>query len=169
MSERSRSKYTMRLDSSSPDGPIDASVSPTVAFGSSTPLVSVVGAAALPGAILAAWICNPRRTASEAKSIDETRFFIFTPVVIARMVHGKKGPHTGSRTSPASASRRAEVRPSTETVCNTPWPRSRPAKMSMAPFGREARRFFLAAFRQHLQRAARRGPGRRCGRRHRRA
>src|SRR6187399_1759025 len=51
------------------------------------------------------------------------------------MVDGRNGPHTGSRTSPASASRRAETWPSTETVCSTPCPRSRPAKISIAPFG----------------------------------
>jgi hypothetical protein len=78
MSDLSKSKYTMRLDSSSPEGPCDSVLS-TVALALSTPLVSAVfcgGGAGCSGGL----VPQPAKKLSEAtRTAVSTTFFIFAP------------------------------------------------------------------------------------------
>src|SRR6187455_2287591 len=75
-----------RFESSSPGGPADASVSPTVAFGSSTPVVvSVVGVGGA-GGTSGFFEGQPESSATVASRAEiETSFFFVIPVVLAEM------------------------------------------------------------------------------------
>ena len=149
MSARSKSKYTMRFDSSSPDGPCD-SVSSVGGAG-------IVDAAGVRGglpvaaaAVPAASTVQPASNASEARrTAVETRFFIVHTFSLQE-VHGRKGPHTGSRTSPASASSRSRGLSIDRNRLQHALAAFAAGEDQHRAVRREARRFFLAALRQHL-------------------